>query len=498
MLGRSATGQDEPAEPELPPVLTTKDAKAFQKTMRPGTPYPRRSRAIEAITSYDNADAAKLLTKMMIASFQEVVKLEKQRQENEKKINNLMIPRVKGSSEGLVDYTGIEEWQKVQERIGRQITLEEKVIRLYRACLRRLTDEAARIHLRKLRVKKPLALRLFMIDLFRHFDEDPFTELLIDHLSDRQFDIRLAAADSLSHHAPERVPPNIYGGLLNADEWQARAVAIEALGRRGGPEAVSMLIERTALEKGRLLTDVCDRLEILTGQKFGNTPAAWISWWGQNKNAYQSDRVVLTRPVKAEREGETRYWGITIDSLRVVFVIDVSGTMAADLKDPDDYAPDPGKARLDIARREVKNTIASLPSDAKFNVISYNDFVIRWEERGVSASPKNKQRAYAFLDDLFPFGATNIYDSLEAAFRVSAPGIKDKYYDQSADTILFLSDGGPTAGKSTDMKEILAAVKEWNRVKKVTLHVIGIGKQINKPFLDSLAKDNFGEIRYID
>jgi Mg-chelatase subunit ChlD len=153
---------------------------------------------------------------------------------------------------------------------------------------------------------------------------------------------------------------------------------------------------------------------------------------------------------------------------------------------------------MDLARREVKNVIASLPSDASFNVIAYNDFVMSWEDRLQPATPSNKQRSQAFLDDLFPFGATNIYDSLEQAFRISAPGTKDKYYDQSADTILFLSDGGPTAGRTSEPEEILAAVRDWNKVKKVVVHVIGIGKQIYKPLLTQLAEQNGGEFRLID
>lgn len=488
-----------PQEADEPLVLTAKEAKAFKKTLRPGTPFPRRSRAILAVAAYDNADAARLLSDSLIASFHEIVKLEKERADIDRKIENQMLPRVKdGARTGLIDYTGIEEWQKVQAHLGRQITLEEQVIRVYRDGLISMKDAGARNRMLKLRPKKPQRLRLFLVELYGQYDEDPFTERLIDLLADREFEVRLAAAEALSRHDQERVPTEVYGGLLNAEEWQARAVAIAALGRHGGAHAVALLVERTALEKGRLLSDVCNQLELLTGQKFGNTPAAWITWWNENKGSFKSDRVVLTRPVKAERVGETRYFGIRIDSLRIVFVIDVSGTMAADLKDVDDLAPPPGKSRMDLARREVKNVIASLPSDASFNIIAYNDFVMRWEDRLQRATSANKKNAQLFLDDLFAFGATNMFDALETAFRISAPGTKDKYYDQSADTILFLSDGGPTAGRTVEPDEILAAVRDWNKVKNVVVHVIGIGRQINKPMLEKLAKENWGEIRFIE
>ena len=481
--------------------MTAREAKLFRQTLRPGTPFPRRSRAIQAVAAYDNADAVKLLSESLFSSFGELVKLEQERADIDRKIDNLMLPRMKSGAKDrnhVVDYTGIEEWQKVQVRLGQLITLEEQILRVYRKSLIGIRDEAALTHLRKLRPKRPKRLRLFLIDLYGNYDQDPFTERLIDLMSDRDFDVKLAAAESLSHHDQTRVPIEVYGGLLNAEEWQARAVAIEALGRQGGNQAVALLIERTALEGGRLLSDVCDQLEVLTGQKFGNTPAAWIAWWNENQQSFKSERVVLTRPVKAERQGETRYWGIRIESLRVVFVIDVSSTMAADLKDPDDLAPPPGKSRMDLARREIKNVIASLPSEAAFNIIAYNDFVMRWKDRLQKASSDNKQQAQAFLDDLFPFGATNIYDALELAFRISAPGTKDKYYDQSADTILFLSDGGPTAGRTTEPEEILAAVRDWNKVKKVVVHVIGIGQQIYKPLLTKLAEENWGEFRLID
>ena len=61
------------------------------------------------------------------------------------------------------------------------------------------------------------------------------------------------------------------------------------------------------------------------------------------------------------------------------------------------------------------------------------------------------------------------------------PGPWEAVIDTVGDTILFLSDGGPTAGRTTDCDEILAQVREWNRVKKLTFHeaeflpAVGVG-----------------------
>ena len=81
---------------------------------------------------------------------------------------------------------------------------------------------------------------------------------------------------------------------------------------------------------------------------------------------------------------------------------------------------------------------------------------------------------------------------------MARPGNNDKYYKSKGDTLLFLSDGGPTAGRTTDEEEILEQVREWNRTANITLHTIGIGRQLNRRFMKALAEQNGGRCQFIE
>ena len=60
-----------------------------------------------------------------------------------------------------------------------------------------------------------------------------------------------------------------------------------------------------------------------------------------------------------------------------------------------------------------------------------------------------------------------------------------------ADTIFFLSDGQPTAGLYVDASDILRAVREANRLRKMVIHTIGIGEH-QLELMTRLAHENGG------
>jgi hypothetical protein len=82
---------------------------------------------------------------------------------------------------------------------------------------------------------------------------------------------------------------------------------------------------------------------------------------------------------------------------------------------------------------------------------------------------------------------------LAAAFRLAGLGARDKNYELGADTIFLLSDGSPTTpdGQLDDWEKIIRAVREWNKLKRVVIHTIGIGGH-NVAFMSTLASENGG------
>src|SRR6185436_13023625 len=65
---------------------------------------------------------------------------------------------------------------------------------------------------------------------------------------------------------------------------------------------------------------------------------------------------------------------IEIDSKRVCFVIDISGSM----KEPTQDASAPGTERIEVAKRELMKIIDELPPASLFNIITFNSDVQSW------------------------------------------------------------------------------------------------------------------------
>ena len=114
-------------------------------------------------------------------------------------------------------------------------------------------------------------------------------------------------------------------------------------------------------------------------------------------------------------------------------------------------------------------------------------------EKMVPSNAAMKKEVEAWIKGLSAASSTNIYDALDSAFRVAGMGARDRHYDLGADTIFLLSDGSPTKpdGTADDWEKILRAVNEWNRLKRVVVHTIGIGGH-NAAFMSRLARENGG------
>jgi hypothetical protein len=486
------------------------DFKRYRLELAPTADATKRLESIRNVAFFDSEPTTRLLVEALGATFDKIDKLEAKRADVDAKLDKLLREPIAKAGRGgpAVNYVGVDELQAQQRSIGDQINAEEKVVHAFLDALAGVRNADSLVCLMKLRPKKPPRLAPALIGALGRIDDGRVAEHLIGELNDPAIEVRLAAAAALLKQQPKFVPSESLAPLLRG-EWQERSLAIDALVRIADRQAMDLLIAQTAKEQGRMLGDLCGRLEQVTGQKFGTTVHAWVDWWQHDKQTFQPKGVDVTQPMRVQKTKDDRYgsfWGVQFDSLRVVYVIDVSGSMVAAVDDYENVHPDPGKSRIELARREVKASINGLAPDAAFNVIAYSDVVIPWGEGNVAATPENKKKAFDWLDGLGAVGQTNIFDALEKAFQLSAPASSAKDGKQhpttgsartaeriTADTILFMSDGGPTCGRTTDCNEILAQVKEWNQTKRVTIHTVGIGKQVVESFMKALATQNGGQ-----
>ncbi|MCU0725031.1 MAG: VWA domain-containing protein [Planctomycetes bacterium] len=187
-------------------------------------------------------------------------------------------------------------------------------------------------------------------------------------------------------------------------------------------------------------------LEEITGEKLGLDPGAWEKWL--------ADRKAGAPPPEADPASSVAtYYGMRVFSDRVLFVVDVSGSMKAG--EPE---------RIATAREELKKVLAQLNPKTLMNIVAFSGTPRWWRDGEVEASPANLAAAKDFADKLEAGGGTNVYDTLEQAFT----------QNREIDTIYFLGDGSPSLGTYTEQEEILARVRSLNRMRKIRIHCIAL------------------------
>lgn len=305
--------------------------------------------------------------------------------------------------------------------------------------------------------------------------------------------IRLAAADAALPSAVRAAAVTHLAGVrdaglaaaispylgLGADQFVLVAATIRALRVLHVEEAIGPLIGFLEREDvGRLRTDAHEALLSLTGQTHGPYGQPWRAWWKDAKDAFRMPPEPSDGPSERPAGKGVTFYGITTFSERILFVLDVSGSM-----DKPNAADKPQPDRMTAAKKELLGAIFNVGDGHRFNVLMFNHEVLPWQPGMVVASEDQRRKAKAWVEERQPVGGTNIHDALEAAFGLALKTTGEPVLD----TIFFLTDGTPTAGKVQDPKAILAEVEDWNRAAKLTVHCIALG-EADHDFLRDLAK----------
>ncbi|MHC4222711.1 MAG: HEAT repeat domain-containing protein [Planctomycetota bacterium] len=275
--------------------------------------------------------------------------------------------------------------------------------------------------------------------------------------------------------------------------WPVRAAVVRELARIRTKESVDLLVERMAKEKGRLLDDIADALKKISGESFLPEPDPWRIWWKKARDTWvpPKEGIAAGDEKDSEKAGVVYFYGIRTSSRRVVFCIDVSGSMNFPLDGRNGKKP----PRIETAKRELKQALIALPEDAIFNIVIYSGDVKVWKKKMQAATLKNKQAARKYVDRLSPVGATNIFDALVTSMRVATKSGKGKGDGPEADTIFFLTDGKPSHGQIVNPHQILEEITRRNKLMGLVIHTVGVSKEQNAGFLLNLAKRNGG--RYV-
>jgi hypothetical protein len=316
--------------------------------------------------------------------------------------------------------------------------------------------------------------------------------------------IRALAIDALAHQQDEGSLDELLGNQLRDPRWEVRLAVIRALASIRSVRAIEPLLVALETETGRLQEEAERTLRSLTGKSFNRSVELWKRWWAE---AAPTFTLAAPQPVTTEAEDPDgpRFYGLTVVSRRVVFVLDCSGSMGFALDAVDDPArqadpryqkpPEPGESsRYDIAKQELFRALGGIAQGGMFNLVFYSDQVRTWKRKMVEMSDEVRAEVRGYVEaEIKPEGSTNIHGGLAAAFDLAGIGARDRYYDSEVDTIYFLSDGHPTSGEMLDREQILEYVRRRNALGKIVIHTIGMGEDHDAILMRRLAEENGGK-----
>jgi hypothetical protein len=146
--------------------------------------------------------------------------------------------------------------------------------------------------------------------------------------------------------------------------------------------------------------------------------------------------------------------------------------------------------RIVSAKKELVKTIENLPTSTSFNLVSFNSEFEVWQKALAAAAPEVRTKATKWVNQLDVEGATFTYDALKATM------------DQHPEAIYLLTDGQPTGGTFVEPDKIIEAVRQMNKYRRITIHVIGVNPGPEdgpfSQFLKKLAAENWGQYRRVD
>jgi hypothetical protein len=368
--------------------------------------------------------------------------------------------------------------------------------------------------LQKLREERQPVGRRMLVEMLGAVPDGRVMPALMTMASERDEapEVVIAAVEALAARGEASATPAALAAM-NHPDWRVQSEAVEALRRMHRRSSIPFVIERLATAEGRLKDDLARALRSLTGKEFVANAAIWRRWWEENQATFEMPPAPVAPEPRtdadaegAAKEGGTRFFGIASHSKRVVFVLDVSGSM----NEPAGRGTDASQHRtkLELAKAHLTSAIAGLASDARFDVLLYAGEVERCFPSLVTADDEHRSEALRFVAERPTAGGTNIHEALLDAFRLAEPptpgkgaargggssttGTTATKRPPEVDTIYFLTDGKPTAGRVLAPELILAEILGMNRTRRIRIHTVGVGDH-DREFLKALAEQTGGE-----
>jgi len=289
-----------------------------------------------------------------------------------------------------------------------------------------------------------------------------------------------AVADELGKQDDEQSLPSLQKLTklkCFSSSFPCRRATVQAMILIRRPESIETLLALLPRLDGEVAGDIVRHLTQISGEPLGSDLLAWRGWWKKHKEGFEFPARGAKPPIgEVASPGAASYYGLSLNARRIVFVLDISGSMEG--------------PRLQAAKYELIKAIEGLAKDVSFSIVVYNNAVAAWQKNLMPATPPNKRLAAQFVYARRGTGSTASYNALEMAFQFDA------------EAIYFLSDGKPNVGKIVAPTDIVATISQANRSRRISVYAIGIAPGLPDgpfdTFLRTLAEQNFGAYRRVD
>jgi hypothetical protein len=328
--------------------------------------------------------------------------------------------------------------------------------------------------------------------------------------------LRVILLGVITHVKDERAFRILVNSLRRKEELLGAAAA-QSLGLRGDKRAIGPLIEvmvKLDRKKGLVWEHCQASLCKLTGKDL-DLGIDFQTWWEAHGGGSKEPPPDPKPPEGGKKNGEkagkkdprrkdsqATFFGLKITCQKIVFIIDVSGSMEKKDPPPEDNRTRTGREpkdygeerrRITRAQRELSRTIRSLHRSVEFNIIAYSDLITIWSTKGLrKATSDNMEKAVKFVERFDAAGTTWTDTALAEAYRVN----RDAY------CFYLLSDGTPTheggeipGDTEAIIEEIYRMVPELDIYRRVRIHTLGF-RDANVEFMERLAEMTGGS--YLD
>ncbi|GIV44416.1 MAG: hypothetical protein KatS3mg035_1539 [Bacteroidia bacterium] len=172
-----------------------------------------------------------------------------------------------------------------------------------------------------------------------------------------------------------------------------------------------------------------------------------------------------------QKDAEADYQNVP--PVHIVFVVDVSGSMAAD-------------NRLDNVREMLSEIIKTMRPKDKVALITFSDHanVIF----PLTTIEGNQEKLLFLISRLVEEGSTNIYDGLQLGFKELEKNYKPNIVNQ----LVLLTDGYENT--KSDAEVVSVARNYYSGPYKLTCSTIGVGPDFNEPLLRQIATAGAGSM----